>query len=485
MGIENKTKEINTPEQPQQKELSSKQENRTLFAKDLDHNNSISKPEAKTTAQKTDIPNKKAPEKSAATSRDVKPAEVKPPERKVSPPTDIKQERLNQKAALDANRAISAKKPPENAVAKTEKPIETNKKDINSLSYEEIHKKLATPEGRAELTKMNADFRERYKSEVLDASAQAIKTEKMEREGANSPEKDGFVKEASFTSETKNASSDVVQDYISQRNKEAEAYLNSDFGEAYKQLSEYMERKGYKAEDYNIYSKDPEWQSLQRALSPDCELPPIGSNEYCTTVNALRDANVSYRHIEPCDKQRTTEEIVKYLGGGDETEGSCSSLAFAYAGNKAGYEVLDFRDGESRECFSDFDTVCTIANLPEIDSKIVYGKNDIECAKELLGEMEMGKEYYLATGYHAAIVKKTEHGYEYLELQEPQNNGWENLDTKSLKERFGCETNQPKEYPNVLIDVESLGKSKEFLDILGYINTAESNQKKGVFGYGR
>ena len=118
MGIENKTKEINTPEQPQQKELSSKQENRTLFAKDLDHNNSISKPEAKTTAQKTDIPNKKAPEKSAATSRDVKPAEVKPPERKVSPPTDIKQERLNQKAALDANRTISVKKPPEGSVTK-------------------------------------------------------------------------------------------------------------------------------------------------------------------------------------------------------------------------------------------------------------------------------------------------------------------------------------------------------------------------------
>ncbi|HGQ4216718.1 TPA: hypothetical protein ACL7J0_001611 [Streptococcus pneumoniae] len=46
-------------------------------------------------------------------------------------------------------------------------------------------------------------------------------------------------------------------------------------------------------------------------------------------------------------KKLTEEEIIQAISGGDKTKGSCSSLAFAYIGNKAGYTVLDFRGGKS------------------------------------------------------------------------------------------------------------------------------------------
>lgn len=65
-------------------------------------------------------------------------------------------------------------------------------------------------------------------------------------------------------------------------------------------------------------------------------------------VDALEKANVEYRPIQLAEQGRTEQDIINRLSGGDMTKGSCSSLALAYAGNKAGYDVLDFRDGDSR-----------------------------------------------------------------------------------------------------------------------------------------
>ena len=102
--------------------------------------------------------------------------------------------------------------------------------------------------------------------------------------------------------------------------------------------------------------------------------------------------------------------------------------------------------------------------------------------------MEQGKEYILATGQHCAVVRMAEGGgYEYLELQSPRNNGWHKLDGRSLKDRFGCKKShsfmgQKMKIPSILIDAESLGKSSEFKDVLGYINTVESKQRKGRHG---
>lgn len=57
-------------------------------------------------------------------------------------------------------------------------------------------------------------------------------------------------------------------------------------------------------------------------------------------VDALEKANVEYRPIQLAEQGRTEQDIINRLSGGDMTKGSCSSLALAYAGNKAGYDVL-------------------------------------------------------------------------------------------------------------------------------------------------
>ena len=145
------------------------------------------------------------------------------------------------------------------------------------------------------------------------------------------------------------------------------------------------------------------------------------SNGYTSIINCLENQKVEYRPIEACSWHREMQDVVDELAGGDNTEGSCSSLAFAYAGNKAGYMVLDFRGGASCEYFSQNASIETVANLPGVDSKIIYGTDDIKCSNDLLSAIETGKEYYFAAGLHASIVRKTNSGYEYLELQHPIN----------------------------------------------------------------
>lgn len=101
--------------------------------------------------------------------------------------------------------------------------------------------------------------------------------------------------------------------------------------------------------------------------------------------------------------------------------------------------------------------------------------------------VEKGKEYYLGTGQHAAIIRKTETGFEYLELQSATSNGFKPLTDDVLKRRFGCKRSHSNygtklKASNQLIECESLGQSSEFQRLLGYINTAEGSQRKGVKG---
>ena len=197
---------------------------------------------------------------------------------------------------------------------------------------------------------------------------------------------------------------------------------------------------------------------------------------------------VEYRPIEPASAPRTEQDIIDNLSGGDETEGSCSSLALAYAGNKAGYEVLDFRGGNSRRVFSSRATIEQIASLNGVDSVVIRGKDDSLCAEQLMTKMQKGKEYYLATGGHAAVVRLNNEGrYQYLELQSgiPSDNGWQPLTLGALFNRFGCEDGQDASYSNYLIELGSLQNSREFLHLLGYINTAKYDQMKGADGHVR
>lgn len=195
---------------------------------------------------------------------------------------------------------------------------------------------------------------------------------------------------------------------------------------------------------------------------------------------------VEHRSIRPAMTERSEEQIINDISGGDLTEGSCSSLAFAYAGNKAGYVVFDFRDGQSRRVFSLRDTIKQIATMQGVDSFVEYGKNDGECAERLLIHMEPGKEYYMATGRHAAIVRiPINGGYQYLELQSgiQDDNGWQPLTQRALYERFCCKDGHSTDWSSYLISLDSLQKNTEFLNLLGYINTDKPAQVKGTRGH--
>ena len=197
---------------------------------------------------------------------------------------------------------------------------------------------------------------------------------------------------------------------------------------------------------------------------------------------------VEHRPIEPASSARSEQQIISRISGGDMTEGSCSSLAFAYAGNRAGYVVFDFRDGQSREVFSSRSSIEQIANMDGVTSVILRGTDDTICAERLMSSMELGREYYMASGAHAAVVRLNNEGhYQYLELQSgmPSENGWHPLTLNALYLRFGCEDGQSGEYSNYLIELDSLQNNTEFLDLLGYINTDESAQMRGVSGYVR
>ena len=208
------------------------------------------------------------------------------------------------------------------------------------------------------------------------------------------------------------------------------------------------------------------------------------------TMAWAQNDNVEYNEVRKLQKELTTEEIIKKLGGGDKTGGSCSSVAFAYIGNKNGYDVLDFRGGKSREIFSLTRNIVEIANLDGIQSKIVKNTNDFKAVKELLTFVKEDKEYYLATGEHAAIIRKVNKSFEYLELQTYDRNGFKKLDSSELRSRFNCKSSHSTrglklEFSNILIDVDSCKNSEEFKNLLGYINTAKDKQNKGEDGYAK
>ena len=208
------------------------------------------------------------------------------------------------------------------------------------------------------------------------------------------------------------------------------------------------------------------------------------------TMTWAQNDKVEYNEVKKLQKELTTEEIIKKLGGGDKTGGSCSSVAFAYIGNRNGYDVLDFRGGKSMNIFASTRSIVEIANLDDIQSKITKNTNDFKAVKELLTFAKKDKEYYLATGGHAAIIRKTNKGFEYLELQTEDKNGFKKLDKTALKSRFGCQTSHTVsglklEPASILIDVDSCKNNKEFKNLLGYINTAKDKQNKGEGGYAK
>lgn len=221
---------------------------------------------------------------------------------------------------------------------------------------------------------------------------------------------------------------------------------------------------------------------------------PIESSEehYKKLLDSLKqlDSKVgcAYNPVANHTKAISESEIIKALSGGDRTRGSCASVGLAYIGQKQGWNILDFRDGESRSFFSSSFNLHTLSLADGLKVLRAKGASSITVGNRLLQMCEAGKEYYLCVGRHAAIVRKTDKGVlQYLELQSATKSGWTDFNGNpryTLKYRFGCtQTSGSSAYYDFMIDLnESSFETDDFRSLLGYINTAENEQRKGSNG---
>lgn len=205
-------------------------------------------------------------------------------------------------------------------------------------------------------------------------------------------------------------------------------------------------------------------------------------------INRLERQGIERRTVGRYTVQPTETEIIEKIAGADKTKGSCSSCALAYAANKNGLNVTDFRGGMSQHAFSSMNNIKAIAELDGIKARIVSGTNDFTNAHTLLKEVADGKEYYFTAGKHAAIVRKSATGIEYLEMQSGwRKNTWYELNDFALKNRFVCQRSHTTygmkyEVSEVIIDIDSIKGNRDFEEIMEFINTATERQMKGVGG---
>lgn len=172
------------------------------------------------------------------------------------------------------------------------------------------------------------------------------------------------------------------------------------------------------------------------------------------------------------DRELTTDEIVSKIGGYDKTEGSCTSLAIAYAANKGGLDAKDYRGGDSRKMVSyGYQTIFKSLGANTSD-------RTIDGAKKMLSSMQEGKEYIFTTGLHTSVVRKKSGTLQYLELQStPSGNGWINFTsdiTSTLKNRFGS-TEGVRNCQNTIVDIDKVinnaGSNQMLNKVICYINT--------------
>lgn len=199
---------------------------------------------------------------------------------------------------------------------------------------------------------------------------------------------------------------------------------------------------------------------------------------FCSTnIDECQANKIEHREVKKHQKEVSMDDIITRIGGGDRTKGSCASLGLAYAANRGGYDVLDFRDGESRTYFASHPHLSSfIGKMGGITNK---GRGKMS-GIELMRKTEIGKEYYLAIACHAAIVRQVSKGkYEYLELQSATSNGWKPLNAKVFGWRFSA---NGREWHYEMIEISKLYNDPSFIKLMGYINTAEDKQVKGKYG---
>lgn len=210
------------------------------------------------------------------------------------------------------------------------------------------------------------------------------------------------------------------------------------------------------------------------------------------TAEALKVNNAAWVPVQVLEKPLDEKAIIDKLCGGDKTKGSCASLGFAYVGQKAGLDVVDFRGGGSQFVFS-HKCKLMLESFKEngLDVKTSTAKSYITAGKRTLAQAVEGKQYYFECARHAAIIRKTGDQYEYLELQSGYQNGWLPFSKfggveGTLNRRFGApKSSRGWEVSSHMVDVDELSKNDRFTKILGYINTESDKQMKGAGGHER
>lgn len=207
------------------------------------------------------------------------------------------------------------------------------------------------------------------------------------------------------------------------------------------------------------------------------------------TSRTLSSKGVGYNEVIAHNDVLTEDEMIHLVSGGDMTTGSCASAALAYAGQKQGWNVLDFRGGDSMSFFAGKQNkVKMFSDLGATSIVSNSAKSSLTNGKRILGQLQEGSEYYLSVGRHAAIVRKKNGVLQYLELQSsrPTENGWQDFGDvgRTLKSRFGCSSSSRHYSTAYATDISQLS-GDDFRTILGFINTDSANQRKGVFGHVR
>ena len=223
----------------------------------------------------------------------------------------------------------------------------------------------------------------------------------------------------------------------------------------------------------------------------------LNAYDEATLVDNANKQGVQYMAPKRMKEIPSVDKIVSRLGGGDKTEGSCASLGFCYIGQKNGVDVLDFRDGESRAMFS-YGCRNILRGIAQETGKpllIEPNKSGTGGAVRLIKQCQPGKEYYFVVGRHAAIVRKVDDHYEYLELQNAYRNGWKQFGEdeyyrdgkytlgRTFEHRFACSRHIDGEA--MMMDIEDMKNSKLLQRSWGYMNTAEDAQHKGATGHER
>lgn len=259
-----------------------------------------------------------------------------------------------------------------------------------------------------------------------------------------------------------------------------------------------VSKRGKKANNNSLNATQGNDKILEKPVKTDKQY-------YDELLKEADSSNIVYNPVTYHEQPLTEDEIIKALSGGDRTQGSCASVGLAYIGQKNGFNMLDFRDGASREMFSDSINLFNLSKaegMKAIHYGDVAGKSSCTLANNFLKQCEVGKEYYLCVGRHASIVRAIEDNiydnatgevtgtkivYQYLELQSAKRSGWMEFNGNpkfTLTHRFGCSSasGHGERWDFMLNITDSDFDNDEFKSLMGYINTAEDQQKKGVTG---